>query len=188
MTKELESGRADTQYLYSTEHHNSLPQDRAIGLPINSFYGMISTEKPLTPKVAHKKKSSLQCLTARTVSTSPNKVPVIVNRGSLTKSIGNTLLKSPMQSFNSFLKGEFSVAQIITPTKSRKFYCSCKKSYCIKLYCDCFASNSRCEGCQCVNCKNTEEHIQKTHTHTEQAKQPQMEVKLYPKVRSLNKE
>lgn len=33
--------------------------------------------------------------------------------------------------------------------------CKCKKSRCLKLYCECFAAKEFCTGCQCVNCLNT---------------------------------
>lgn len=33
--------------------------------------------------------------------------------------------------------------------------CNCKKSKCLKLYCDCFASGYGCsDDCNCVNCEN----------------------------------
>lgn len=36
--------------------------------------------------------------------------------------------------------------------------CNCKKSKCLKLYCDCFAAGSYCsEACQCQGCSNKEE-------------------------------
>ena len=35
--------------------------------------------------------------------------------------------------------------------------CHCKKSKCLKLYCDCFASERYCNGCKCKNCQNTPE-------------------------------
>ncbi len=35
--------------------------------------------------------------------------------------------------------------------------CHCKKSKCLKLYCDCFASERYCTGCKCANCQNTPE-------------------------------
>ena len=39
---------------------------------------------------------------------------------------------------------------------SRSVGCSCKRSKCIKLYCECFASNRHCTGsCSCTNCENT---------------------------------
>ncbi|KAK8822790.1 Tesmin/TSO1-like CXC domain-containing protein [Blastocystis sp. ATCC 50177/Nand II] len=36
--------------------------------------------------------------------------------------------------------------------------CNCKKSRCLKLYCECFASDQFCSGCNCVNCMNNLEH------------------------------
>jgi hypothetical protein len=33
--------------------------------------------------------------------------------------------------------------------------CNCKRSKCLKLYCDCFKNQKYCDGCHCVNCSNT---------------------------------
>lgn len=33
--------------------------------------------------------------------------------------------------------------------------CNCKKSQCLKLYCDCFSRGQFCKGCNCVDCHNT---------------------------------
>jgi len=39
---------------------------------------------------------------------------------------------------------------------STKICCNCKKSRCLKLYCDCFARGEYCKGdCNCVQCLNT---------------------------------
>eukprot|EP01017_Pseudomicrothorax_dubius_P047492 TRINITY_DN8544_c0_g4_i1.p1 TRINITY_DN8544_c0_g4~~TRINITY_DN8544_c0_g4_i1.p1 ORF type:complete len:458 (-),score=101.17 TRINITY_DN8544_c0_g4_i1:188-1561(-) len=42
----------------------------------------------------------------------------------------------------------------------RAICCNCKKSRCLKLYCDCFANGEFCQGCNCVNCANIEENVE----------------------------
>jgi len=37
---------------------------------------------------------------------------------------------------------------------TQKVCCNCKKSKCLKLYCDCFASGEYCKDCNCVDCNN----------------------------------
>ena len=36
--------------------------------------------------------------------------------------------------------------------------CMCKKSKCLKLYCDCFNKEKYCSGCSCIGCNNTHRH------------------------------
>jgi hypothetical protein len=38
----------------------------------------------------------------------------------------------------------------------KKICCSCKKSHCLKLYCECFKNGRYCEFCSCPNCLNKE--------------------------------
>jgi hypothetical protein len=48
------------------------------------------------------------------------------------------------------------VPPIITAMKPKKAPCNCKKSKCLKLYCECFASGGYCdESCNCIGCSNT---------------------------------
>lgn len=37
---------------------------------------------------------------------------------------------------------------------SNPISCACKRSKCIKLYCDCFRFSKFCEGCSCLDCAN----------------------------------
>lgn len=38
---------------------------------------------------------------------------------------------------------------------NKKVCCNCKKSKCLKLYCDCFAKGDYCtKECNCINCYN----------------------------------
>lgn len=47
---------------------------------------------------------------------------------------------------------------------SKPISCGCKRSKCLKLYCDCFRFSKFCDGCACVDCANRgtreEERIQ----------------------------
>jgi len=44
--------------------------------------------------------------------------------------------------------------------QKKKVCCNCKKSRCLKLYCDCFGRGQPCsKECNCVNCLNTEAHF-----------------------------
>jgi hypothetical protein len=38
---------------------------------------------------------------------------------------------------------------------SKRSLCNCKKSKCLKLYCECFAAERFCDGCNCNDCGNT---------------------------------
>lgn len=42
-------------------------------------------------------------------------------------------------------------------TQRRRNPCNCKKSKCLKLYCECFAAEVFCDGCNCVDCNNIPE-------------------------------
>ncbi|CAG7895836.1 unnamed protein product [Brassica rapa] len=44
----------------------------------------------------------------------------------------------------------------VSPSKQRR--CKCKASRCLRLYCECFASGSYCNGCNCLKCQNTLEN------------------------------
>lgn len=51
-----------------------------------------------------------------------------------------------------------SSAQKKTPLLERRQPCNCKKSKCLKLYCECFAAQIMCSGCNCIDCHNTPNH------------------------------
>ncbi|CAD8167314.1 unnamed protein product [Paramecium pentaurelia] len=47
------------------------------------------------------------------------------------------------------------VSQLVQYQKVSPFACNCKKSKCLKLYCECFANNWVCsQNCNCCECKN----------------------------------
>ena len=49
---------------------------------------------------------------------------------------------------------KFSPNKYKEERSKKKFICRCKKSNCMKLYCDCFANGEKCIGCNCINCSN----------------------------------
>jgi len=42
-----------------------------------------------------------------------------------------------------------------TGTALKAITCNCRKSHCLKLYCDCFKVKNFCNGCNCLDCANT---------------------------------
>lgn len=44
------------------------------------------------------------------------------------------------------------------PVCSKRRCCNCKKTKCLKLYCECFAGGVFCRDCGCENCCNAENH------------------------------
>lgn len=49
--------------------------------------------------------------------------------------------------------------------------CHCKKSMCLKLYCDCFAAGIYCSNCACSNCMNDQAHSELVMQKRDQIKQ-----------------
>ncbi|CAF2014274.1 unnamed protein product, partial [Brassica napus] len=54
--------------------------------------------------------------------------------------------------------GQRTEAESKDGTPNKQKHCNCKASRCLKLYCECFASGSYCNGCNCVNCQNNLEN------------------------------
>merc|ERR1711959_398830 len=53
---------------------------------------------------------------------------------------------------------ESSIGKDSQKSVQRRTPCNCKKSKCLKLYCECFAAELYCEGCNCNNCSNTKDY------------------------------
>ena len=48
--------------------------------------------------------------------------------------------------------------QNISPSEGGLNVCNCKKSKCLKLYCECFAGLRLCDNCNCLDCNNNAAH------------------------------
>lgn len=73
------------------------------------------------------------------------------------------------------------------PSSPKRTPCNCKKSRCLKLYCECFAAELFCEGCNCADCGNTptagqirEKAIKDTRAKNPNAFKPRIGVKPLP--------
>ena len=55
-------------------------------------------------------------------------------------------------------QSKFSIFDQTSSIPQKKFSCKCRKTYCLKLYCDCFANGEYCLGCGCMECKNLAEY------------------------------
>jgi len=72
------------------------------------------------------------------------------------QSYASTMEKSKKKNTDSIVNEELCSSK----RKKKKVCCNCKKSRCLKLYCDCFNRGQPCAGdCSCVNCLNTEAHF-----------------------------
>eukprot|EP00529_Nitzschia_sp_RCC80_P007124 CAMPEP_0113489972 /NCGR_PEP_ID=MMETSP0014_2-20120614/26802_1 /TAXON_ID=2857 /ORGANISM="Nitzschia sp." /LENGTH=1347 /DNA_ID=CAMNT_0000383721 /DNA_START=299 /DNA_END=4342 /DNA_ORIENTATION=- /assembly_acc=CAM_ASM_000159 len=75
----------------------------------------------------------------------PHKPPVLTDAAHPPASAGKTSSGSPPESPKEKDKKE----------SAKKSPCNCKKSKCLKLYCECFAAERFCDGCKCMDCQNT---------------------------------
>ena len=90
--------------------------------------------------------------------------PTTSNSNGVTPLIGNSWL-SPIQKTSPDSEGrnrrKRKNDKSIDKSPSSRNPCNCKKSKCLKLYCECFAAKSTCmKNCKCLDCYNNETHIE----------------------------
>jgi len=70
----------------------------------------------------------------------------------------NAIYNKPIQKFYSNSRDKYIIfANGQKQLNKDSLVCTCKNSFCLKFYCECFSNGKCCENCGCVNCKNTPE-------------------------------
>jgi len=116
------------------------PLSRAYGhtLPPSSGYRRLNTPIKFDPSPAHAQTAPVSATSSANKRPPPSSESKVGRDPKIPRSTGK----------------ENVVVQ--TPKRSP---CNCKKSKCLKLYCECFAAELFCDGCNCADCQNTSAYV-----------------------------
>lgn len=134
------------------------------------FYGFEAhrslSEKPIAPiHTMQRKLSSKEMIVATPaqndtvqVSASKEKYPVSRQRNASRSStpVPGSIATPPVSATGNDKENEKSSS--IEIISGERVTCNCKKSRCLKLYCDCFSQEQFCDGCKCEDCHNIPSH------------------------------
>lgn len=104
-----------------------------------------------------------------------------INQSKVRSEAIETILEKQPEAFTSKYKALTSKEKL-----AHKKGCNCKKSYCLKKYCECFTAGILCtDQCRCEDCRNinpdlSEKSKKKIKLNSEcQEKKTEMEIKLF---------
>lgn len=116
---------------------------------------------PIVPKSSSKNVPTRMNVSSSS-SSAPRPPPQILNTATAVatpiaklKKLPSVAIATPQNKENLSKNGNASQSA----TKRRPNTCNCKRSQCLKLYCDCFAMLRFCNGCNCTDCKNTPDAV-----------------------------
>lgn len=77
------------------------------------------------------------------------------NRGSTISKNGSNVKDFSDVDIKEIVDSKIKEYQNSNPIKKNLISCNCKRSRCVKLYCECFSAGRTCKDCNCVDCDNT---------------------------------
>jgi len=133
--EEISSGEVESNDSASSGNEDDENKENNFSMIENDEEG-IPSPKPRTSRRKIKRTSKTETKSTRKANKTEKKKPVPKVQK---KTVDDVFVEQP--------EGE-----------SRK--CSCKKSKCLKLYCECFAAGVLCDhGCKCTECMNTADNV-----------------------------
>jgi hypothetical protein len=147
-----------THYNYSTPIKPLKPQESKNSQP-NTHFSLNSFTTP----TEHTNSLHLSALcSTNPSSTGMKKQQLHIGKsplGKINSFCSKSLYSNPLLSNNtlspvSLLMQDTQSSAYVYGDKLNRPCCNCKKSHCLKLYCDCFAQGLVCSGCNCFQCKN----------------------------------
>lgn len=180
---------------FKTNNHMSVHfHSSPIGFKIGSFQKTLQEmdnflnedHQPIFPFINKQHRNILNYLdyeSSRTIRQNMTEVKLIKN-GNLMERVldkikhcnlegGSKLIMSSVSVKN---EDKENVGKAINSFNESKTKCNCKKSKCLKLYCECFANGSFCTDCSCNNCHNVEKYSNERSEKMEQIKTRNPEV------------
>lgn len=77
------------------------------------------------------------------------------NRGSSFSKTGSNAKDFSDNDIKEIVDSKIKEYQNSNPIKKNVISCNCKRSRCVKLYCECFSAGRTCKDCNCIDCDNT---------------------------------
>ncbi|KAL7054659.1 hypothetical protein AAHC03_025871 [Spirometra sp. Aus1] len=129
---------------------------KTVTIPVESTLQPAAPSPPkspnsVSPGTTNSKKTLASAAAAATIprKSSPDSVTAYYNgEGGVVED--EELSDDPEVSVSADTKADLEA----TAGDNRSRICSCLRSNCLKLYCDCFAAGRACEGCHCRHCRN----------------------------------